>query len=147
MAQRKVELAVGAFVLAGILCLAYLSVSLGSLTLFETGVYEVSAKFSSVSGLRVGTSVEMAGVQVGRVKSIALDEDEAVVVLLLDASLKISSDTIASVRTKGILGDSFVNLSPGGSEKIISAGGRIRETEPPLDIQKIIGDFIYGAVK
>ncbi len=147
MTQRKVELAVGAFVLAGILCLAYLSVNLGGLALFETGVYEVTAKFSSVSGLRTGATVEMAGVQVGRVQSIVLDEDEAVVMLRLDASLKLTSDTIASVRTKGILGDSFVNLSPGGSEKFIPAGGRIRETEPSLDIQKLIGDFIYGTVK
>ncbi len=147
MEQRRVELAVGAFVLAGILCLAYLSVSLGGLGLFETGVYEVTAKFSSVSGLRAGASVEIAGVQVGRVQSIALDEDEAVVTLRLDASLKLTSDVIASVRTKGILGDSFVNLSQGGSEKIVPAGGRIRETEPPLDIQKLIGDFIYGTVK
>ena len=91
--------------------------------------------------------MEIAGVQVGRVQSIALDEDEAVVTLRLDASLKLTSDVIASVRTKGILGDSFVNLSQGGSEKIVPAGGRIRETEPPLDIQKLIGDFIYGTVK
>ncbi len=140
-------MAVGTFVLAGILALGYLSIQLGGLDLFETGTYEVTARFSSVTGLRTGASVEMAGVQVGRVQRIGLEKDEAIVTLRLHHDVKLTRDAIASIRTKGILGDKYISLSQGGADQAIPPGGRIRETEPPIDIEKLLGQFIYGKVK
>src|SRR3990167_8615397 len=99
------ELTVGVFVLAGLAALAYLSIRLGGLDLFETGTYDVTARFSSAAGLREGATVEIAGVQVGRVKAIGLEENEALVTIRLNSSVKLTQDTIASIRTKGILGD------------------------------------------
>ncbi|MEK6710336.1 MAG: outer membrane lipid asymmetry maintenance protein MlaD [Nitrospinota bacterium] len=147
MSQRGMELTVGVFVLAGLAALAYLSIRLGGLDLFETGTYEVSARFSSASGLREGATVEIAGVQVGRVKAIRLEQNEALLTLRLHSPVRLTEDTIASVRTKGILGDKYISISLGGAEKTIAPGGRIRETEPPVDIEKLIGQFIYGKVK
>jgi phospholipid/cholesterol/gamma-HCH transport system substrate-binding protein len=89
----------------------------------------------------------MAGVRVGRVQKIGLSGEDAVITLRVEDSVKLSQDAIASIRTKGILGDKYIKLSQGGSEKLIKPGGRIRETEPPLDIEKLIGDFIFGKVK
>jgi len=86
-------------------------------------------------------------VRVGRVKTIGLEQNEALVTLRLKSSVKLSQDTIASIRTKGILGDKYISISLGGSPRLIPAGGRIRETEPPVDIEKLIGQFIYGKVK
>jgi phospholipid/cholesterol/gamma-HCH transport system substrate-binding protein len=141
------ELTVGVFVLAGLAALAYLSIRLGGLDLFETGTYDVTARFSSAAGLREGATVEIAGVQVGRVKAIGLDQNEALITLRLKSSVKLTQDTIASIRTKGILGDKYISISLGGAPGSIAPGGRIRETEPPVDIEKLIGQFIYGKVK
>lgn len=71
--RLKLEMAVGIFVLAGILCLSYLSINLGRLELFGGDYYQVLADFDSVSGLKQGASVEIAGVEVGRVEKIMLD--------------------------------------------------------------------------
>ena len=147
MSQRSIELTVGIFVLAGIIALAMISVRVGGLALFPTGTYNLTAKFTSVSGLRVGASVEIAGVKVGRIQAIGLSGEDALVTLQLDDSIKLSKDSIASIRTKGILGDKYIRLSLGGSSAMIRPGGKIRETEPPLDIEKLIGDFIFGKVK
>ena len=147
MSQRSIELTVGIFVLAGIIALAMKSVRLGGLALFTTGTYNLTAKLSSVSGLRVGASVEIAGVKVGRIQAIGLSGEDALVTLQLDDSIKLSKDSIASIRTKGILGDKYIRLSLGGSSTMIRPGGEIRETEPPLDIEKLIGNFIFGKVK
>ena len=135
------------FVLAGIIALGYLSIQLGGLDLFNTGQYRVTAKFTSVSGLRVGASVEMAGVKIGSIKEIGLSGEDALVTLGIEDSIKLSKDSLASIRTKGILGDKYVRISQGGSESLIKPGGKIRETEPPIDIEKLIGDFIFGKVK
>ena len=147
MSRKNVEFGVGIFVLAGIFALAYLSVKLGGLEIFDDGTYEVSAKFTSATGLRSGAAVEMAGVKVGRVSGISLDGEDAKISLRIDEKIQLSRDSIASIRTKGVLGDKYVSLSQGGSEKIIPPGGKIRETEPPVDIEKLIGDFIFGNVK
>lgn len=147
MSRKNVEFGVGAFVLAGILALAYLSVKLGGLDIFDAGTYEISAKFTSATGLRRGAPVEMAGVRIGRVSGISLDGEDAKLTLRLDENIRLSRDAIASIRTKGILGDKYISLSQGGAEKTIPPGGRIRETEPPIDIEKLIGEFVFGKVK
>ncbi len=141
------EFGVGLFVLAGILAFAYLAVQFSGLDIFDAGTYEVSAKFTSATGLRRGAPVEMAGVQVGQVTGISLDGEEAKLTLRLEESVRLSRDSIASIRTKGILGDRYVSISLGGSEKIIPPGGRIRETEPPVDMEKLIGEFVFGRLK
>ncbi len=147
MSQRDIEFSVGIFVLIGILALGYLSIQLGGLDLFGNSSYKIGAKFSSVTGLRSGASIEMAGVKVGWVDKIALDGEEALVTMRINDSVELSHDSIASIRTKGILGDKYIRLSQGGSDKIIKPGGLIRETEPPIDIEKLLGEFIYGKVK
>ena len=147
MSQRDLEFTVGIFVLIGILALGYLSIQLGGLDLFSNSTYKVGAKFSTVTGLRSGASVEMAGVKVGWVDKISLAGEEALVTIRINQEVELSQDSIASIRTKGILGDKYIRLSQGGSEKIIKPGGLIRETEPPIDIEKILGEFIYGKVK
>ena len=147
MSQRDLEFSVGIFVLLGVLALGYLSIQLGGLDLFKRSSYDVTAKFTSVTGLRKGASVEMAGVKIGWVEDIALSGEEALVTIRVDRSVQLTRDAIASIRTKGILGDKYIRLSQGGSEKMIPVGGQIRETEPPIDIEKLLGEFIYGKVK
>jgi phospholipid/cholesterol/gamma-HCH transport system substrate-binding protein len=136
---------VGWFVLVGIACLGYLAIKLGKLEVFGATGYTVYADFPSVAGLKVGDPVEVAGVKVGRVDSLGLSDDgRARLVLRLNDGVKLQEDIIASVRARGLIGDKFVLLTPGGSEKLISPGGKIRETESPPDIPDLIGKIVGG---
>ena len=145
------ETAVGLFVLFGLVCVAYLTIKLGKMEVFNQQGFELSANFDSVSGLRVGADIEMAGVPVGRVVSIGLDPDpvrnQAVVRLRLDKDLKLSDDSIASIRTSGLISDKYVSLSRGGSEHVLAAGDTITETESAVDLGSLIGKYAFGGVK
>ncbi len=146
MKKFDLELAVGLFIIAGIVCLGYLSIKLGKMEIVGQKGYEIYGVFSNVGGLKVGSSVEIAGVNVGRVKSIALQSYQASVVLNLPKSLRIQEDAIASVKTKGLIGEKYIEITPGGSDKIIKPGGRIRETQPAIDMEELISKFVFGKI-
>ena len=145
------ETAVGLFVLLGLVCVSYLAVKLGKMEVFTGQGFELSAHFDSVSGLRVGADVELAGVPVGRVVGISLDPDpmrnQAVVRLRLEKDLQLSDDSIASVRTSGLIGDKYVSLSRGGSDHMLSSGDAITETESAVDLGSLISKYAFGGVK
>ena len=147
MEKVKIEFVVGLFVLVGILCLGYLSIKLGKLELIGGNVYEVVAQFNSASGLKPGSAVEIAGVEVGRVRGITLKEDRAAVILAVDNSVKLYSDTIASIKTRGIIGEKFMALSPGGAGDALKPGEKIRDTESGVDLEELVSQFIHGNVK
>lgn len=143
MYGKKTEISVGIFMMAGIACLIYLSVNLGHVDLFGSDDYIIKAKFGSIEGLEVAASVEIAGVPVGKVKRITLDENEALVEMEIKKGTKITDDTIASIRTKGIIGDKFVKLSPGGSEDIISDKGSLMDTESAISLEELVSKYIF----
>lgn len=147
MDKSRMELTVGVFVLIGIVCLGYLSIKLGKLELVGGDVYEVEAPFNSASGLKPGAAVEIAGVEVGRVKSIALRDDQAIVRLAVHNSVKLYTDTFASIKTRGIIGEKFISLSPGGGGEPLQAGGVIRDTESGLDLEELVSQYVHGKVK
>ena len=145
MNHTRTEIIVGLFVLIGVACLGYLAIKLGKLEVFGATGYTIVADFPSVAGLKVGDPVEIAGVKVGRVDSLGLSEDDrARIQLRLNDGVKLQEDVIASVRARGLIGDKFVLLTPGASEKIIPPGGKIRETESPPDIPDLIGKIVGG---
>lgn len=146
MERSRFHVAVGVFVVLGILALAYLSIKLGRVTLFTGGGYTVVADFPSVGGLKVGATVEIAGVEVGRVESIGLADYQARVVLRLNSGVQIQEDAIASIKTKGLIGEKFIRISPGASDQLIKPGGRIREVEAPVDLEELISKYVFGKV-
>ncbi len=146
MKKANVEVGVGIFVLVGIACLVYLAVHLGEWEIFRRG-YRVYAVFDNISGLKKGASVEVAGVEVGRVEEITVTpEYRARLTLNLNKNIVLHEDAIASIRTKGIIGDKFVKLSPGFSEGTIPPGGRIRETESVIELEELVSKYIHGKV-
>lgn len=145
--RLNVETAVGLFVLFGIACFAWLSVKLGKLEIVGGDYFPVHAEFASASGLRKGVSVEIAGVDVGKVESITLNDYRADVLMKIRQGVKLQEDTIASIRTRGLIGDKYVSLSPGASDRLIPSGGKIRETEAAVDLEALIGEFIHGSAK
>jgi phospholipid/cholesterol/gamma-HCH transport system substrate-binding protein len=111
--------------------------------------YFLNARFLSVSGLKAGAQVEIAGVEVGQVDSISLDtkENVAMVRLKIKKNITLGDDVIASVKTSGLIGDKFVKLSPGGSDDILKPGDTITDTESALDIEELISKYAFGEVK
>ena len=145
MRKFDLELAVGIFMIAGMVCLAYLTIKLGQLEVFGDKGYEIQAVFSSSGGLKTGSSVVIAGVEVGRVKKVILDDYEARVTMSIPLEVKIQEDAIASIKTKGLIGEKYVEISPGGLENL-EPGGVIRDTQPPIDIEQLISKYIFGTV-
>lgn len=145
MKRINIEVAVGLFVVVGFLCFVWMSVRLGDVGLFEKPSYQVSARFGSVSGLKPDSKVEISGVQVGKVISIQLEAEtyEAVVLLKIDKEILLQEDVIASIRTAGIIGDRYVNISPGGLDDLIVDGGEITETESAINLEDLLSKYIF----
>jgi phospholipid/cholesterol/gamma-HCH transport system substrate-binding protein len=139
------EIAVGLFVVLGFLALAYLSIKLGDIQV-GGNTYTLTAVFPTVAGLKPAAAVEVAGVAIGRVEDISLQDFEALVTIRIDDSVRLPDDAIASIRTRGLIGEKFIRITPGGSERLIPPGGRIREIESPLDFEDLIGRFIQGKI-
>ena len=148
MKKTSVDLGVGFFVLIGLVCVGYLSIRLGEMEVFKEEHYFLNARFQSVTGLKAGAKIEIAGVQVGQVESISLDltEHVALVRLKIKAGVELTDDVIASIKTAGLIGDKFIKLSPGGSDDILEPGDMIVETESALDVEEIISKYAFGGV-
>ena len=162
MKKYTMEFAVGIFVLLGLICVGYLTVKLGKMELFSNKGYSVSARFTSITGLKVGASVELAGVPVGKVTAILLEPDNlaampkdydgpynyrARVTLLINEGIRLTEDAIASIKTSGLIGDKYVSLSLGGSDTVLVQGDEITDTEANLDIEALISKYMFGDVK
>ncbi|MCM2264478.1 MAG: outer membrane lipid asymmetry maintenance protein MlaD [Desulfuromonadales bacterium] len=145
MRKLNLEILVGLFMISGFLCFAWLSVKLGDVNLFGPPTYSVVANFGSVSGLKPGAIVEIAGVRVGKVSAIRFDAEkyEAKVELDIERGVNLQEDSIASIRTAGIIGDRYVDISPGGAEKLIGPGGRIVETESAINLEELVSKYIF----
>jgi phospholipid/cholesterol/gamma-HCH transport system substrate-binding protein len=147
MKRSVLDLSVGVFILIGLLALGWLSVKLGRIELLGNRGYALVADFPSVGGLKNGSSVEIAGVEVGRVNAIVLDKDfQARVHMTIRPDVKLQDDSIASIKTKGLIGERYIRISPGGSDKTIGPNGRIKEVEPPVDFEELLSKYIFGKV-
>lgn len=147
MNNRKIEFLVGCFVLVGIVAILYLALQVGSSGFFGKDSYTLDARFSSASGVNPGSRVEIAGVKVGTVQDVVLnDRFFAIVTFELPNTIELSDDTIASVKTAGLIGDRFIDLSPGGSGIPLEPGDIILDTESALDIESLISRFALGGI-
>jgi phospholipid/cholesterol/gamma-HCH transport system substrate-binding protein len=147
MKKINVEMIVGVFLLAGFISFAWLAVKMGDINPFANETYPITARFTSISGLKEGSTIELAGVVVGKVSSIELDtgDYEAVVHLNIDKQVELQDDTIASIRTAGIIGDKYIKISPGGSDIILEAGDEIEETEPAISLEELVSKYIFDS--
>ena len=147
MKKMNLEMIVGVFLLAGFISFSWLAVKMGDINPFQNETYPVTARFTSISGLKEGSTIELAGVVVGKVSHIELDtgDYEAVVHMNIDKRVELQDDTIASIRTSGIIGDKFIKLTPGGSEIILEAGDVIDETEPSISLEELVSKYIFDS--
>ncbi len=149
MKKYALETTVGLFVVIGVLCVGYMTVQLGNVSLWGKDTYILNARFTTVSGLKVGSPVEIYGIQVGRVDKLDIDPEKqmARVELEIKKGIKVFDDGSASVKTAGLIGDKFVKIDPGGAGTLLQPGGTITETTSALDIEDLIGRYAFGEVQ
>jgi phospholipid/cholesterol/gamma-HCH transport system substrate-binding protein len=149
MKKYAVETTVGIFLVFGLLCVGYMTLKLGHVSLYGDNAYSLYARFTTVSGLRVGSPVNMLGINVGRVGRLTMDQKDqkAVVEIRIQKDVKVYADAIASIKTEGLIGDMFLSIGPGGSGKLLGPGGTITETQPAVDLVELVGKYAFGEVK
>jgi phospholipid/cholesterol/gamma-HCH transport system substrate-binding protein len=147
MKQTNIDLSVGAFVLLGIAAIVWFAVEAGAGVTIGRSTYEVNARFTNIGGLKAGSQVFIAGVPVGRVEKIDLDPQYAAIVHLhVKQAVHLPTDTIASIKTSGLIGDKYVALAPGADSNNLSPGSLITDTESAMDLESIISRFAFGNV-
>ncbi|HBZ72420.1 MAG TPA: outer membrane lipid asymmetry maintenance protein MlaD [Deltaproteobacteria bacterium] len=140
------DLVVGLFVLVGFGAIAYLSIEVGGLGYRGRGGFVLYADFDQIGGLKSRAPVMIAGVKVGQVGAITLDESmRAHVTLEIDRKLKLPRDTSAAIQTAGLLGDQFVDLEPGADDRFLKSGDVIAFTTNALSIESLISKFVTSS--
>jgi phospholipid/cholesterol/gamma-HCH transport system substrate-binding protein len=147
--KYTMETAVGIFLVFGLLSIGYMTVKLGHVSLLGDDTYPLTARFTSVTGLRTGSLVYISGIEVGRVEKLAIDQESqrAVVELRVQPGVKIYDDAIAAIKTEGLIGDKYLNIDPGGAGTLLKPGGVITETQPAVDVADLISKYAFGDVK
>jgi phospholipid/cholesterol/gamma-HCH transport system substrate-binding protein len=144
-ATRTTQLIVGIFAILGIIALAILSLSLGKLTLLPKPGYTLYASFDNISGLKAGDQIQLDGVQIGKVVQIGLKDMRARVAMRIDDGVAIDADAIAAVKTSGIIGDKYVSIALGPSDRILKEGDSIRQTQSAFVLEDAIGQLINSS--
>ena len=147
--KNGMEFLVGLFMIAGFVAFGYLALQLGEVSLFSSSkTYTITAQFDNIAGVKKGSSVQVAGVVIGQVTKIWLDEDAvANVALQVNNEVELSVDTMASVKSQGLIGDKFIALSIGGDEELFQDGDILTDTESSVDIESLISKFAFGDVE
>ena len=149
MKKYSIETVVGIFVVGGLLCVAYMTVKLGKVSLIGDEYYSLYARFASVSGLRVGNLIEIGGIEVGRVEQLNIDQDKQIAMakLRIEKGIKVYEDATASIKTSGLIGDKLIKIDPGGGSDILKPGGIIAETTSPMELDELISKYAFGDIK
>ena len=149
MKKYSSETVVGIFVLIGLLCVGYMTITLGKVSLFGDDSYVLYARFNTVSGLKTDNTVEMFGIEIGGVTGFRMDQESqvAIVKMKIKKGIKIYDDAVASIRTSGLIGSRYISIDPGGSGELLEPGGTITDTESPVDIEEMISKYAFGDVK
>jgi phospholipid/cholesterol/gamma-HCH transport system substrate-binding protein len=150
MTKKSTEILVGLFVLLGALALVFLALQSANLLkvaqLSGTGTYTVQARFDNIGGLKVRAPVRSAGVEIGRVKRIALDPKtyQGLVTMELRADVDFPKDSSAKILTSGLLGDQYIGLEPGAEEQNLKDGDTVELTQSAIVLESLISQFLFS---
>jgi len=145
MRQRSIEVLVGLFVVVGIVAMGYIAVSFGNIGFLNGNTYSLNAEFDSTAGLRSGARVEIAGVDIGSVGDITLKDYLSNVELKINRGVEIPADSIAAVRTNGLIGEKVIKIVPGGAEEALKNGDTISDTESSVSLEELISKYIFSS--
>src|ERR1700684_1830795 len=144
-ASRTTQFIVGIFAILGIIALAILSLSLGKISLLPTPGYTLYASFDNISGLKTGDQVQLAGVQVGKVVNIGIKDYRARIAMRINEGVQIDDQTIAAIKTSGIIGDKYVSVELGGGDHYLEDGGTMKQTQSAFVLEDALGQFLNNS--
>jgi len=144
-ASRTTQFIVGIFAILGIVALAILSISLGKITLLPAPGYTLYANFDNISGLKTSDQIQLAGVQIGKVAGINLKSERARIAMRVNEGVQIDADAIAAIKTSGIIGDKYVSIELGPSDRILKDGETIHHTQSAFVLEDAIGQLINSS--
>ena len=148
MRTRSLELAVGVFLVAGVAALFFLAIKVSGLSAeLSQPSYKVYAHFQNIGGLTVRSKVTMSGVVIGRVSAIELDKKRlnAKVTLEINNDVnEISTDSVASILTAGLLGEKYIGIVPGADDTFVKNNDEIEQTQSSLVLEDLIGKFLFN---
>jgi phospholipid/cholesterol/gamma-HCH transport system substrate-binding protein len=149
VSNSRLEITVGIFLVLGFSAFCWLAVQLGEVSWLSAGsTYTLYAEFENISGVKAGADVQIAGVSVGTVSMLHLNKDDmAVATIRLTKDIKLAKDSMASIKSQGIIGDKIIQITPGGDEEYYQAGDVIVDTESSLDLESLISKFAFGGIK
>jgi phospholipid/cholesterol/gamma-HCH transport system substrate-binding protein len=149
MKKYSQETWVGLFMTFGLICVTYLSFQLGHVSLFKTDTYPLTAQFLRVSSLREGNPVTMMGIDIGQITGLDIDQEHqvALVHFRIRKKINIYRDAIASIKTRGLIGEEYMEIDPGGAGELLKPGDTIIDTEPPFDLIETISKYAFGSVE
>src|SRR5579863_5554579 len=141
-ATRTTQFIVGIFALLGIAALGILSISLGKIAILPVPGYTLYADFDNISGLKTADKVQLAGVEIGKINGIMLDKERARIAMRINKGIEIDDGAIAAIKTSGIIGDKYVSIQLGPSDKILKNGDEIHQTQSAFVLEDAIGQLI-----
>ncbi|MCP3680686.1 MAG: outer membrane lipid asymmetry maintenance protein MlaD [Gammaproteobacteria bacterium] len=148
MRQGIIETIVGLFIIVAVVCFVFLAIQVSGLTNYShTSVYNVTANFNNVGDLKVRAPVTIGGVKIGQVTQIKLDAKtfEAVATFAIDQRYDhIPTDSTANIYTAGLLGSSYISLTPGFSAQNLKSGSQIQNSHSALILQNLIGQLLFS---
>ena len=146
MTHSKLEMTVGFFVIGIALWFIFFTAGIVGLSASSTSGQQLTANFRSVSGISVGTDVRLAGVKIGSVSSVMLDPQSyrANTILNISSDYLIPDDSIAVISSEGLLGGSFVEILPGGSEFNMNSGDSFEDTQGAVSLLELLLKFVGG---
>ena len=148
MKKYSKETIVGIFVVIGLIAIGYMTIKLGNVGFLGDNNYRLTARFNTVTGLRVGNPINMLGLEIGRVAKFTMDQEnqQAIVLLEINRGIEIFDDAIASIKTEGLIGDKYISIDAGGGGDLLENGDSITETESPTDIMDLVSKYAFGDV-
>ncbi|MDO9177389.1 MAG: outer membrane lipid asymmetry maintenance protein MlaD [Agitococcus sp.] len=148
MRTRTLELSVGLFLVAGIAALFFLAIKVSGLSSeVKQPSYKVYAHFQNIAGLVPRSKVTMSGVTIGRVAAIELDKKKLnakVTLEIYNDVNEISTDSVASILTAGLLGEKYIGIVPGADDTFVKNGDEIEQTQSSLVLEDLIGKFLFN---
>jgi phospholipid/cholesterol/gamma-HCH transport system substrate-binding protein len=145
--QSRHDVWVGLFVMIGAAAVLFLALKAGNLlSLNFDSTYDVVARFDNIGGLKPRAAVKSAGVVIGRVESIGFDDKtfQANVSLQMQQKFAFPKDSSAKILTSGLLGEQYIGIEPGGSEKNLVAGDVISQTQSAVVLENLISQFLFS---
>ena len=145
MNKNIIETALGALVI--VIAILFFMFGFNASHVKTGNAYTLNAEFSEIGTIDIGSDVKISGVKIGSVKALSLNEVSyrAIVTVSIRQDIEIPEDSSALITSSGLLGGSYISLSPGGSDVALEDGEMISYTQDAQNLERLLGKFIFNS--